>query len=228
MKRLLTICLLVCILMSGVSALAAANGDLMRVVNCNEWVSLRQMPSTKAARMDKVPKNALVVYLGEAQSGFAYVQYDGQGGYVLKRYLSDQSDALQVGNCEQWVSLRSYPSTKATRLVKIPKGAVVRFLAPAYDGFFWVEYNGRTGYVASEYLMGTTSANGRTRQVTKCNEWISLRSEASTKAARLAKIPLNATVSSLFTTGNMEYVCYNGQYGYVLSEYLKDTFVFSW
>lgn len=59
----------------------------------------------------------------------------------------------------------------------------------------------------------------------ECQSYISLRESPSVKSDRLAKIPLGAYVTSFGSSGDgMEYVCYNGQYGYVLSKYLAGDF----
>ncbi len=65
--------------------------------------------------------------------------------------------------------------------------------------------------------------------VVNCNEWVSLRSEPSVNATRLAKVPLGAWV---YTHGSFAHntmgdnntfvrVLYNGQWGWVLDNYLE-------
>lgn len=66
------------------------------VVNCNEWISLRQYPSTEAPRLTKIPLGAKVkIYrgmLGERssspQNGFYLTEYDGWRGWCLKEYIN--------------------------------------------------------------------------------------------------------------------------------------------
>ncbi len=67
------------------------------VVNCNEWISLREYPSTSAARLAKVPLGARVeitVGTGETsaydspQNGFYYTKYNGIWGWCLQQYIS--------------------------------------------------------------------------------------------------------------------------------------------
>ena len=59
---------------------------------------------------------------------------------------------LQVVNCNEWVSLREYPSVEAERLIAVPLGAWVRFLGYAPNEFTQVEYRGYYGYILSDYL----------------------------------------------------------------------------
>ena len=61
-----------------------------RVVNCQQWVSLRYAPSTSSQRLAEIPLGAIVsVYDGPVWGidGFYPVEYNGRRGYVLKDYL---------------------------------------------------------------------------------------------------------------------------------------------
>ena len=72
------------------SGLAEAGGNYignMIVVNCDEWVSLRESPSAKAARLKKVPLYATLEECVQYDDEFVYGCYDGAWGYVLDRYL---------------------------------------------------------------------------------------------------------------------------------------------
>lgn len=80
-------------------------------------------------------------------------------------------------------------------------------------------------FYRANYLMGADTKNGTVRRVVNCQSYISLREAPSVKSDRLAKIPLGAYVTSFGSNGDgMEYVCYDGQYGYALSKYLADDF----
>lgn len=60
--------------------------------------------------------------------------------------------------------------------------------------------------------------------VDHCEEWVSLRAAPSTQAARLAKVPLFALVLDVQRDpawGDFVYCSYDGQYGYILSQYLE-------
>ena len=64
---------------------ALAEGSMLRhVVNCEQWISLREEPSVNAARITKIPLRATVYLQGEDKdNGFVRVYYGGYGGYVL-------------------------------------------------------------------------------------------------------------------------------------------------
>ena len=58
-----------------------------RVAYCNEYISLRNAPSTDADVLRRVPLGAHVRFVKDAGNGFYYVYYNGSLGYVLNSYL---------------------------------------------------------------------------------------------------------------------------------------------
>lgn len=67
----------------------------------------------------------------------------------------------RVVNCNEWISLREYPSTSAPRLARIPLGAVVKIFKynamdrahpSPYNGFYSTNYNGMRGWCLMDYL----------------------------------------------------------------------------
>ena len=131
------------------------------VVNCNESISLRESPSTSAPSLMQIPLGAAVSYISTASDGFYYISYLGTNGYALASYLSPDDTSgtsthaqniYKVVNCNEWITLRTSPSTSASEIVKIPLGATVRFLDSAPDGFYKVEYDGHVGYALASYL----------------------------------------------------------------------------
>lgn len=66
----------------------------MQVVNCNEWVSLREVPGSGGKRLAKVPLGAVVT---EAEwvplyDQYVYCRFGGQWGYVLSKYLRPEEE----------------------------------------------------------------------------------------------------------------------------------------
>ncbi len=99
MKKFLSVMLLAGILIFVGSQAEAASRDERdfigaayeaKVVNCNEWISLRYSPSASSERIATIPLGAIVtVYDGDAAGidGFYPVEYRGMKGYCLKEYL---------------------------------------------------------------------------------------------------------------------------------------------
>jgi len=63
-------------------------GDVLTVVNCDEYISLRKKPDPQASRITTIDKGEVVTYLSSASNGFCKVRYNGKTGYVLVSYLS--------------------------------------------------------------------------------------------------------------------------------------------
>lgn len=88
MKKLLALCLLLSCLLC--TSFALANGEicgLMEIVNCKEWVSLRQQPDTSAERLAQVPLGAVVRNCIKISDDFWYAEFNDQQGYILAKYL---------------------------------------------------------------------------------------------------------------------------------------------
>ena len=173
MKKIIALLMLVTILMTSTALANGAYLGTMTVVNCKNWVTLREEASPKAHAVTRIPLGGNVdayAYNGK----FAECYYNGMHGYVLLDYLSDgyardyqryeYGDSLEqntdydnslgykrVVNCDSWVTLRASASTEAATVARIPRGARVE--AYKYNGkFAECYYKGMHGYVLNKYL----------------------------------------------------------------------------
>ena len=159
-KRFLSLALALLFVLAAPSLAAAFSaGDTVRVVNCNEYITLRETPSTKAAELDRLPLHAEAQVIAPAENGFTLVEYQNRAGYVLTKYLEKvetgamaTGDIVRVVNCNEYITLREEASTKAAELDRLPLGDCANFLSHAENGFAYVEYGGQTGYVLEKYL----------------------------------------------------------------------------
>lgn len=133
------------------------------VVNCKQSITLRTEPSTSASEITQIPLGQAVGYIENAGNGFYKINYDGAIGYSLASYLSASKPNntassgtsytyAKVVNAEEFITLRSSPSTTASEITKIPAGAYVTYLGTAANGFYNIEYNGMSGYGLQSYL----------------------------------------------------------------------------
>lgn len=58
-----------------------------KVVNCDEWVSLRSEPDVNSIRLTEVPLDSFVLDCGESVNGFNFVSFAGAYGYIKSDYL---------------------------------------------------------------------------------------------------------------------------------------------
>lgn len=234
MMKKLSLLLAVVMLISsmGLTALAGSYLGTMRVVNCNEWVTLRSYASTSAGTVCRVPLGATVTGY-YYNSEFTECYYNGYHGYILSKYLTSASYTPSytpvytysstmgyIVNCNEWVSLRSYASTSASRLAEIPLGGLVEICGYSGD-FAYCYYDGMYGYVLSQYVMPTGGYNCDFCYVVNCNDWVSLRSSASTSASRICEVPLGAIVECYDYNYEFSRCYYDGNWGYILNNYLS-------
>lgn len=214
------------------------------VVNCKESISLRETPDINEIAIAQIPFGAPVSVIEVGENGFYKVAYDGKTGYVPSSYLStsrqEQSaqsaetprtdmtyQTMYVVNCDEWITLRTAPSTSASEITKIPLGSSVSYVEPAENGFYKIVYLGQTGYALASYLSTTPPSAAKSPsstvyyRVVNCDEWISLRKAPSTSADRYCTIPLGERVTYYSNAGNgfLE-VGYDGYVGYALASYL--------
>lgn len=209
------------------------------VVNCQESITLRNLPSTKSSEICQIPFGSAVSYIETASDGFYKIIYNGKTGYALASYLDltpqDEPPALApvntntyptyyVVNCQESITLRKSARTSSGEICQIPLGAAVSFVENAGSGFYEIIYNGKTGYALASYLspeQKSTSSDSYL-QVVNCKESITLRKSPSTKADSFCQIPLGASVKYLEPAENgFCMVSYNGYTGYVLVSYLS-------
>lgn len=127
------------------------------------------------------------------------------------------------------LNLRASMSTSAQKLVTIPKGGKVTLVMKYSNGWSKVSYNGRTGYVSSQYIKPaggnsnstnpTPSPSSKTARTTAV---LNLRRGAGTSYSSIMKIPQNATVAVISSYSNgWSKVSYSGKTGFVSSQYLS-------
>lgn len=125
------------------------------------------------------------------------------------------------------LNLRKGMGTNYASLTKIPKGGSITVLMQYSNGWSKVIYNGKTGYVSSQYIsktgnsnnnIPTPSTNSKTARTTAV---LNLRRGAGTNYSSIMKIPQNATVNVLASYSNgWSKVSYSGKVGFVSNQYL--------
>ena len=76
-----------------VAACAEDDGN-MQVVNCNEWVSLRERPSSSSPRLVKVSLGSIVSNCRYDGDNWVYCEFDGYAGYIMAEYLEPSDGSL--------------------------------------------------------------------------------------------------------------------------------------
>jgi len=152
MKRFAVMILLLCLLLAALPALADNEyyGN-MEVVNCNEWVSLREKPSTSAKRLVKVSLGAIVSNCQQVSDEWIYAEYDGYSGYILAEYLQPSDGRLTFN--AMMITIADGAPFYATidsedPIAFIPSSTIVRNCHIMENDRIYVEWGSRCGFIS--------------------------------------------------------------------------------
>lgn len=118
------------------------------------------------------------------------------------------------------LNFRSKPSSTSSVIGTIPYGSKVSLLKTHSSGWVQISYNGKTGYVASKFLVTTAPTKTVYRYTTA--KALNFRTKPSTTGYILAKIPYGTKLVYLgAASSNWSKVRYQGTTGYVSSKLLS-------
>jgi uncharacterized protein YraI len=202
-------------------------------------LNLRSQPILSSSVLLVIPAGGLVGYQEVEQNGFTKVSYAGSIGWAKSEYLSPASGGGGWQGNPNNAAYRGQATTSAAvnmrngggmnygvKLV-IPAGAVVDVYDDYANCFWLVNYNGEFGWVHDDFLvmdydegadmpaytgMGTTTAT------------VNLRAGAGTRYQVIAVVPAGASIE-LYAgpAGSWGRVRYNGQFGYIHSDYIASS-----
>ena len=153
MRKLASLMIALCMILAVFPAMADMDylGD-MEVVNCEEWVSLREMPSTSAKRLTKVYLGAVVNNCQQFGDEWIYAEYDGRGGYILAKYLQPFVEetltfsAMMINIVPEGAPF--YATIDGIEPIDyIPANTIVRNCCIMDNNRVYVEWGSRSGYI---------------------------------------------------------------------------------
>lgn len=130
-----------------------------------ENLNLRSSASTSGKILVTIPKNKTVKYISKSGSWYR-VQYGSKTGYVSSKYLSEikptppKPTAPVVKKYYYTtvnLNLRDKASTSGSLLMTILPNEKVEYVS-SHGDWYKVKYDGKTGYVAKQYLTEKTPA----------------------------------------------------------------------
>ncbi|MCH5343787.1 MAG: SH3 domain-containing protein [Acetatifactor sp.] len=130
--------------------------------------------------------------------------------------------AIRYATATTTVNVRSSDSENADRLGKVSGGTKVQVLEQRVNGWTKVLYEGKDGYIKSEYLQLVENASdaeviGTVTATTNVN----VRAAASETADRLGILAGGEVVNLLANENGWCKINYNGQVGYVKADYVE-------
>ncbi|MGL4731694.1 MAG: SH3 domain-containing protein [Clostridium sp.] len=212
-----------------------------KVVNGNS-VNFRKGPSTSYSSIGKLNKGDKVGYISES-NGWSKISYNGQIGYMSSQYLSNSDGNVNPpsGNTDESVkstkvvngnsvNFRKGPSTSYSSIGKLNKGYEVGYISES-NGWSKIKYNGQIGYISSQYLSnkdesvnppsGNTDESVKSTKVVNGNS-VNFRKGPSTSYSSIGKLNKGYEVGYISESNGWSKIKYNGQIGYISSQYLSN------
>lgn len=235
-KKLISLCLAVILSVSLLMIPAQATSGGATTTSA---LNLRASASTSAKILLTMPQGAKVI-VQSTSNGWSKVTYNGTEGYACADYLKDSSSvssSFGVGTITgSDVRMRSGAGTNYSILGTYGKGTQMTVTGVS-GNWYAVSYNGKTGYVSSDYMKvtsseasssaSTTSGSSSTTSVsgtgTVTGSSVRMRSGAGTNYSILATFAKGTTVQVTGKTGNWYAIKYDGKAGYISADYLKVT-----
>lgn len=208
------------------AAFAAENGT----VNVDA-LRLRSEPSKDAPTIAYLNTGAEVEIL-EDQGEWYKVAYKGSTGYLFSEYVSFGGDAGAAPRISaesvagstgvitgSSVNFRSGPSTDDAIVTTFADGTEVT-INTIVDDWCLVQWDGGEGYVKADYISvgGLPLVDPRGLVTGSC---VNMRSAPSTDASIVTRVYSGNVVELLAVEDDWYAVSYNGQTGYIRSDYLR-------
>ena len=163
---------------------------------------------------------------GETQAAEAGTEEGSTDGQDTQTENGEQQEAEDQGpqyvTTTTTVNVRSSDSEQADKLGKVSGGTKLQVLEQRPNGWTKVDYEGKEGYIKTEFLQLAESAAGAESigTVTATTN-INVRASASETADRLGVLSGGDSAELVGTEGDWSKIKYNGQIGYVKSEYVQ-------
>ena len=197
---------------------------------------------TKAAETEASETEAETEKETEAETKAAETETAETKAAETEKTQQDKASAASYTDVNEtvWatysVSIRSAASTDADKLDVLVGSYSITRTGVGDNGWSKVDYNGQTGYIKSEYLTTTkpAAASDSTQQTTEKKQetketvyataGVNIRAKASVDADKIGTLAVGGSITRTGkTSSGWSRVDYNGQTGYIKSDYLTTT-----
>lgn len=163
---------------------------------------------------------------GETQVAEAGTEEGSTDGQDTQTENGEQQEAEDQGpqyvTTTTTVNVRSSDSEQADKLGKVSGGTKLQVLEQRPNGWTKVDYEGKEGYIKTEFLqLAESVAGAESIGTVTATTNINVRASASETADRLGVLSGGDSAELVGTEGDWSKIKYNGQIGYVKSEYVQ-------
>ena len=163
-KRIVSLTLCMIVLLGGLMLPQRASAATMSsyagaVTTSSGSLNVRSSASTASSIVATLKKGSHITLISKSGSWWKVEYEKGKYGYCHGDYITPiEGKAVSVATQTGSLNVRSGPGTGYSKIASLAKGEVVILLSSS-NGWSRILYHGtKTGYVSSQYLSGSTSA----------------------------------------------------------------------
>lgn len=206
-------------------------------------LNLRSSKSTKTTVVLTIPKGKTVTVLA-VEGSWSKVKYGSKTGYVANTYLTTSGAATPMTPTTEQTMDQSFVTTANLNVrqgagigyalvTTIPNGTVVKATKQS-GSWYYVTYNGKSGYVSAGYLKETSTTpsdpapnEGDAGAGNAAVDYIvntpslNVRSSASTSATIIGSVKAGQTLRVVQSSKGWLQIYYGNTVGFVASAYVK-------
>lgn len=192
-------------------ALSSFLAELPDRIKTSVGVALAQMEAETNAAEQEISENAETVTEGETETVAAE-----QTELTMTQTVNQQVKTTDT------VNVRSSDSEEADKIGKAQKGEILTRVEEKINGWSKVIFDGKEAYIKSDYLEVVSSeAVGEAVGTVKAKTNVNVRNSSSQDADRIGVAQEGNSYNVLEDQGEWLKIDYNGQTGYVKSEYFE-------
>lgn len=198
-------------------------------------LNVRSGPSTSDNLIGTLKKGDKVYVIEQLSNGWSKIKFEGKTAYVSSQYLAKETSPTPIPTPPPTTSttmkcnadilnVRSGPATSYSVMGKLRKGDKVQVIEALSNGWSKIQFEGKVGYVSTEYLAKEVSTTPPTENTNymKCNATsLNVRSGPATTYAIIGKFKSGDKVEVIKHLSNgWSEVKINNKNGYVSTMYL--------
>ncbi|MBX4164263.1 SH3 domain-containing protein [Priestia megaterium] len=190
-------------------------------------LNVRSGAGTNYASIGSVTKGQKLSVVNKNGSWYK-INYNGRTGYVSSDYVqlsgttTPPAESITYTVTASTLNVRSGAGTNYASIGSVTKGQKLSVVSKS-GGWYKINYNGRTGYVSSDYVQssGTTTPPAESITYIVTASKLNVRSGAGTNYASIGSVTKGQKLSVVSKSGSWYKINYNGRTGYVSSDYVQ-------
>ena len=190
-------------------------------------LNVRSGAGTNYGIIGSVVKDQMLSVVSKSGSWYK-INYNGRTGYVSSDYVQASGTTTPPAESTTYtvtastLNVRSGAGTNYASIGSVTKGQKLSVVSKS-GSWYKINYNGRTGYVSSDYVQasGTTTPPAESTTYTVTASTLNVRSGAGTSYASIGSVTKGQKLSVVSKSGSWYKINYNGRTGYVSSDYVQ-------